>query len=216
VTDDGQHVVSGSVTDLAGNESSASITVKVDLTPPVVTVIGMPTNPACTTMDATSGVATAATVTATTVVVNGVPVTNASCAGATDIAGNAAATVTASSVPPIAFTGFFAPVDNRPKVNEGKAGKTYPIKFQLRDQNGAVISALSSVTSTKFKSVSCGTFTGSSDPLETTTTGTSGLRYDSASETFTYTWKTPTAKGCYRFELTLADGSVHRADFNLK
>jgi hypothetical protein len=51
------------------------------------------------------------------------------------------------------------------------------------------------------------------DALEATATGGTGLRYDGQ---FVYNWATPTQKGCYEFLLTLADGGVHTANFQLK
>ena len=37
---------------------------------------------------------------------------------------------------PLTFGGFRQPVDNPPTVNTGRAGKTYSVKFQIRDQIG--------------------------------------------------------------------------------
>ncbi len=50
---------------------------------------------------------------------------------------------------------------------------------------------------------------------ETVTASTSGLSYDAASDTYTYTWKTDKtwAHSCRRLSVTLVDGTTHTADF---
>ncbi len=216
VSTEGITAVTRSVTDVAGNTGSATATVRIDRTAPVVSLTGYPIHPVCTTTDALSGVKIAASLLSATARVAGVPVTVATCLGALDVAGNLALPVVRTYVAPITFSGFQAPVVGQPTVNTGSVSKAYPVKFQLRDAGGAFISALPAITSTTYQSVSCTTFGTTTSALPTGTGASTGLAYDSKANQYVYTWKTPSAAGCYVLTIGLADGTSYKANFKLK
>ena len=99
-------------------------------------------------------------------------------------------------------------------MNNGVAGRTYPVKWHVTDVDGQEVTTLAAIASLRHKAVSCGTFAGDpTDALEVTATGGTGLRY---SGEFIFNWATPTVPGCYQFFVTLADGGVHIANFRLR
>jgi uncharacterized protein YjbI with pentapeptide repeats len=214
ISTDGHPPVTASVDDAAGNRGTVSLTIHRDRTDPDVAFVGTPVITSCATTDNLSGVKTLATLTSTTVRVNGIPTTTAVCAGAIDFAGNAAASKTKVYVAPITFGGFQSPVDGSGTVNNGNAGRTYPIKFKLTGIDGQPLTVLPAVASTTYKVGQ--TCAGVSDALETESSGTSQLTFDPVTNTFQYNWKTPKDKGCYVFQLGLADGTIKTATFNLK
>ncbi len=113
------------------------------------------------------------------------------------------------------FSGFLSPVVGPPAVNTGKAGRTYPIKWQIIDANGVFISSLSSVTGVSVQSTSCANFTSDpTDTMSTSTTGGTGLRYDSTGNDFVYNWATK-SKGCFSLFLELDSGQTFAAFFTL-
>src|SRR5215213_7243547 len=129
-----------------------------------------------------------------------------------DPSGHSDTKVRTVEVLPYNFTGFFAPIDNPPTLNEMKAGQAAPVKFSLGGNQGLNIFTAGSPSSIQ---ISC----NSSDPItpveETETAGSSSLTYDSASDRYKYTWKTENSwkNTCRQLTLTLRDGTVHVAKF---
>ncbi|MDF2748377.1 MAG: Endonuclease/Exonuclease/phosphatase family protein, partial [Propionibacteriaceae bacterium] len=109
------------------------------------------------------------------------------------------------------FSGFFPPVLNLPEVNPVKAGSSVAIKFSLGGDQGLSIFAAGSPTSTPIDCVTREPL-GAAQPIDFA--GKSALIYSASTDTYTLSWKT--AKnwtGCRRLSVTLADGTLHEADF---
>jgi hypothetical protein len=127
------------------------------------------------------------------------------------------ATQSVTVTPSYTFIGFLAPVYNPTIVNKGKAGRTYPIKWQLKDNAGNFVSDLSAIKSITYVVVPADTF--SDNPVgtivDTAATGGTSLRYDSTTNQFIYNWSTPGVAQSYVLTVTLKDGSAHTAYFNL-
>jgi hypothetical protein len=137
---------------------------------------------------------------------------------ATDAAGQTSSETHYYNVVPYVFIGFFPPVDNRPVLNVAKAGSKVPVKWSLRDANGAFIRDVGVVASILSQNIACDTGAPLDTLEETAAAGTSGLRYDFANEQFVYAWATQKswAGSCRQLVLTLAAGTQHFADFKFK
>jgi hypothetical protein len=111
-----------------------------------------------------------------------------------------------------AFGGFLQPVDNPPTLNTVRAGRTVPVKWQLRD-GGVFVTELYVVEAIRFGATNCGA--APTDAIETVATGGTSLRYESGTNQFVYNWKTPDQPGCYTLQLLLNDGNTYVAYFKL-
>jgi hypothetical protein len=116
---------------------------------------------------------------------------------------------------PYAFTGFFSPVDNRPTVNKASPGSAVPVRFRLGGNQGLTIFAGGYP---KSQVITCDGGASVDGIEQTVSANVSGLQYDAASGTYTYTWKTEKswANTCRQLVLRFADGTYQRADFTFK
>ena len=110
------------------------------------------------------------------------------------------------------FLGFFQPVENMPVLNIGKAGRTIPVKWQLKNASGAYVTSLSTVVNNplQYRQINCDN-SAPEDPLPADSSGSSGLRYDATANQFIFTWQTSNsfAGKCYELLLDLSDGTQH-------
>jgi hypothetical protein len=216
----------GACADQAGNGASDAQPVSIDKTGPVsqvttpaqgaVYVLNAVVNAAYACTDALSGLIACAgpiavgapldtaTVGAKTFTVN-----------ASDAAGNQGAASHAFSVH-YAFSGFANPIATLPAVNKATAGRTVPVKYSLRDANGAVIPDLNSFASLASAPAACDTNVPTADAEETDGTGSTTIEFDSGQ--FVYHWKTQSAWAgtCRVLQLTLNDGTQHTVAFQFR
>lgn len=115
------------------------------------------------------------------------------------------------------FEGFFQPVDNPAVWNVVQAGATVPMKFRVKHGDGVQVTDTAVVKPPASRDIPCAG--GASSPLSSLDANTtSGLRYDTVDQQFVFTWKLAKtwAGTCREFTLTLDDGSVHTALFQIK
>ncbi len=115
--------------------------------------------------------------------------------------------------------GFQAPLANAPAVNVVNAGRVIPIKWQLHDSGGTLVTDVNVVSGLLVVPVPCGTLTTDFDnAVAADTSGASGLHFDGATNQFIFNWSTSKAMAgsCYAFLLRLDDGSEYPAYFRLK
>jgi hypothetical protein len=118
------------------------------------------------------------------------------------------------------FIGFTTPVDNGTTMNAANSGQAIPLKWTLKDFNGAPVTTLTSVNVTTL-GLTCGTWPVT-DAIEEYAAGQSGL-INKGDGSYQFNWKTPTsyAKTCKILRLDLGEGTTqspvyHLAQFEFK
>jgi sugar lactone lactonase YvrE len=220
--------VPGQCSDRAGNQGSGSFALQYDATAPTVSIVTPPNganytlNQSVTAqyscVDNLSGVDTCSGP-----VANGAAVATAPVGAktfkvtATDAAGNAGSATNSYGIQ-YKFVGFLQPVDNLPTINLANAGRTIPIKWQVKDAAGASVSDLSSVVSLLSAPLACDAAPVDIVEEETAATGGTQLRYDGLTGQFIFNWSTQKgwAGTCAQIQLTLADGTRQYAKFKFK
>ena len=219
--------VSGTARDRADNTATASATVSLDKTPPVLTMPALApsyTYNASLTLsfgasDALSGLASqlatfnGATVSGGATLTLNHPGTNTFTLTAADIAENSATQSATFSVLYL-FGGLRAPI---PNDGSGvfKLGSTVPVKFPLTDANGAPVStAIARLTLQMF---SGGAPLGT--PVDATPPGNADVgdlfRYDGSQYIYNLSTK-PLSVGTWQLQVHLDDGTVHTVLIGVK
>lgn len=97
------------------------------------------------------------------------------------------------------------------------AGQSIPVQFSLGGNQGLSIFAAGYPATV---GESCGSWSQLPDNSisSTDTAGGSSLQYDSASNTYTYVWKTDKSWSgtCRQLQVKLIDGTTQTADFQFK
>lgn len=217
---------SGTCTDKAGNVSATATAggINIDKTSPVVSLVGgpvdgasyyfgfVPAAPSCSASDALSGLDGDCSVGGYSTAVG----THTIMATATDKAGNNASDTATYTVLAWTLNGFYKPVDMAPVWNTVKNGSTVPLKFNVF-AGSTELTDPADVQSLLVVQIAAPGGDATTDPVETTATGGTSLRYDATSHQFVYNWQTPKTPGkSYRVTLKTLDGSTISADFLLK
>jgi hypothetical protein len=219
-TTSGSHTATGTATDTVGNVSqTASLTVQVDADNPSLsfgscpsTVLLHATSAAgWSASDPSSGLQSAAS--------GSVPL-DTSTVGPhqvqspvpTDNVGHVGTAVTCSYTVIYDFAGFLG-LPAYPGFTSVKAKDGLTVRFTLAGNQGMGVLASGSPTAVQVN-CSTGAPIGASAPAATKR----GLTYTSATATYSYQWLTDPAwaKTCRQLVVTLADGTVHRANVQLK
>jgi Bacterial Ig-like domain (group 3) len=227
----------GNCQDVAGNTSSNTQNgVNIDKTPPTVTpgtppagspyLLNQVVTPAFTCTDTLSGFVSSGAISTTgrnTTDCTGPATVNTSTIGphsygplvATDKAGNVSVPVTTNYNINYSFVGFLQPIDNLPVVNTANAGRTIPVKWQLKDANGVLVSDLTSLTSLLAAPMVCSAAPAAIVEEQLSSPGSTVFRFDGTQ--FIFNWQTAKSwSGCWLLQTTLNDGTVHYAKFQFK
>jgi hypothetical protein len=229
-TDGSNQSASGTVTDRAGNNASATVVgIGIDSAKPQLAVngaraiytLGETPSLSCTATDGGSGLDGPCSISVTGGTPSGVG-TFSYTATARDNAGNTA-TLTGSYRVIYRFDGFLQPInDTAHQIDQGvsvfKAGSTVPVKLQLKSVDGTVVQ--SNVLPTWLTPVKGGLTTAvvSETPVTDSPTPGGQYRYDASGQQYLYNWGT--AKGgagnYWRIGVTLDDGQTYYVSIGLR
>ena len=131
-----------------------------------------------------------------------------------DLAGNVGTPESVTYNVDYSFTGFLAPVENPPAVNDDEAGDVVPFRFSLGGNAGLAILAAGYPISVPISCQSGAELSGGVPTAESC----EGLTYNWFTGVYTYPWTTRRAwtNTCRRFILQLTDGTMHVANFAFK
>jgi hypothetical protein len=189
-----------------------------DTVPPAVAVTGVSegaiyllgTAPAagCSTTDAASGVRTPATLVVTGGDADGVGAIIATCRGGVDNVGNVAADVSVHyRVVAYVFGGFEPPLGKGQAV---KSGSTVPVKFQIVDWNGTLVTTTSVIAALQYAPDPSCAGTPAGGWQSAAASGGTALTFDGSS--FHFNWKTTgLSAGCYAIAVRTVDTLTHAA-----
>jgi hypothetical protein len=213
----GSHQIQARAIDVAGNIGTAELALDIDTTPPTVTVTGVAEGesyllgemPAagCSTTDDGSGVAVEAVLTMSGDPASGPGSYAATCAGAEDVAGNAAApvSVTFEVVLPMADGGeILAPIaSSNDKVVP--RGRTVPLRFRLGgDEPSGFDTAGWQILRLQ---VDCADRDSVIASSLARSTSRGGLRYRGDRYLFESDFRDQPGRTCWRLQVVLDDGS---------
>jgi parallel beta-helix repeat protein len=226
ITTDGIHTIQYYSTDWFGNqEATSTIAVKVDTTKPEVNVT-LPTNGgeyllrqgavgSWSASDSLSGLLSATGTTANGVAIDTSSVgTKTYTVTAIDKAGNPT-TKTITYYVRYSYGGILQPVDID-GASIFKFGSTVPLKFQLKDSNGTIItSAVATLSLVKKADSVLGT---DAEAVVTSNANTGNLfRYSTDGSQYIYNLSTKTlSTGTWKARITLDDGTTKEVEFSLK
>jgi hypothetical protein len=228
LTNNGANTASGTATDRAGNTASSSVSgINIDQEKPTLTTAGVNVAGAiytlgavpaatCTATDSFSGVASC-NVTVTGGNANGVG-TFTYVATAIDNAGNTT-TLTGTFKVIYRFDGFLQPINDTAHqigvaTSVFKAGSTVPVKFQLKNAAGAVVS--NTGTANWLTPVKGSAMTVPVDESVYTASADSGSVYRYDGQQYIYNWKTGNGGNYWRIGVTLDDGQTYYVNIGLR
>lgn len=217
-----------SATNSAGLTESKTVTIKIDKTAPQISIVtptdgsnfmvGADVLASYTCVDPLSGVSNC-----TGPIPSGSQLDTLSVGqnirfsvAATDVAGNGATAAVNYSVS-YAFLGFFPPIENYPVINAMKAGRTVPVKWQIKNASGEIVSDLTTVKSISSIATACDDAPTNALSEVALAAGGTELRFDPTSKQFVYNWQTLSSwAGCRLLQLELSDSTLHIARFRFR